>query len=244
MSIYKGDIIMNDYYVYLYYRLDTNEPFYVGKGKGDRWKKLESRNNHFKRVVNKFPVAVEIVRENLTNEEACGIEIYLINELVFEYGFSIDICNNGSNEKGCHLCNQTWGGDGLSKPHTEEEIRKLSEMRIGEKNPMYGKNYRDYMTKEELRKYDEKRSKTMSGFNNPSAISVICLTTKKIFKIISDASSYYNIGISDISRCCKGYRMKKDKKVKVKSAGKLPDGTPLVWRYLNYKHNKTYRIIK
>lgn len=25
----------NKYYVYIYYRLDTNEPFYVGKGHGD-----------------------------------------------------------------------------------------------------------------------------------------------------------------------------------------------------------------
>lgn len=24
-----------EYYVYIYYRLDTNEPFYAGKGKGD-----------------------------------------------------------------------------------------------------------------------------------------------------------------------------------------------------------------
>lgn len=31
-------------------------------------------------------------------------------------------------------------------------------------------------------------------------------------------------------------------KGKYKSAGKLPDGTKLVWRFLNYKHNKTYRI--
>ena len=28
--------IDNEYYVYIYWRLDTNEPFYVGKGKNNR----------------------------------------------------------------------------------------------------------------------------------------------------------------------------------------------------------------
>lgn len=29
---------MRDYYIYIYYRLDTNEPFYIGKGRKNRWK--------------------------------------------------------------------------------------------------------------------------------------------------------------------------------------------------------------
>lgn len=232
-----------NYYVYIYWRLDTNEPFYIGKGKGNRWKNLDRRNEHFKRIVNKSQFVVEIVKDNLTNECACGIEIYLINKLVFEYGYSIDILNNHSIEKGMHLVNQTWGGDGLSRPHTEKEKERMSCLHSKENNPMYGKNYRDYMTKNELELYDKKRSETMSGFNNPMAISVLCLTTKRLFKTISEAMIYYNIGISDISRCCKGYRIKNGKKVKVKSAGKLPNGIPLVWRYLTWKHNKKYRIV-
>ena len=31
---------MNKYYVYIYWRLDINEPFYIGKGKNNRWKVL------------------------------------------------------------------------------------------------------------------------------------------------------------------------------------------------------------
>ena len=34
----------NNYYVYEWIRLDTNEPFYVGKGKGIRWKSFDRRN--------------------------------------------------------------------------------------------------------------------------------------------------------------------------------------------------------
>lgn len=48
------------YYVYEWIRLDTNEPFYVGKGNGDRWCKLTRGNNHhFNRIVQSIPVAVQ-----------------------------------------------------------------------------------------------------------------------------------------------------------------------------------------
>ena len=59
----------NDYYVYIYWRLDTNEPLYVGKGKGRRWKRL-NRNKHFNRIINKYPVSVTIEKDNLTENEA------------------------------------------------------------------------------------------------------------------------------------------------------------------------------
>ena len=123
---------MNNYYVYIYYRLDTNEPFYVGMGHNNRWKELyeNKRNEHFIRIINKYPIAVEIIKDNLTEEQAHGIEIWLINELVFEYGYSIDIPNNRSNEKGCHLVNCTWGGEGVSglnvfENKTEEEMKEI-----------------------------------------------------------------------------------------------------------------------
>lgn len=63
--------------------------------------------------------------------------------------------------------------------------------------------------------------------------SVICLTTKKIFKSIKEGSRYYNTDSAHVGKCCQG---------KYKFSGKLSDGTPLVWRYLNYSHGKTYRI--
>ena len=36
----------NNYYVYEWIRLDTNEPFYVGKGKNKRCYKLTRGDNH------------------------------------------------------------------------------------------------------------------------------------------------------------------------------------------------------
>ena len=144
---------MKDYYVYIYYRLDTNEPFYVGMGHGYRWRELSKRNKHFKNIINKYLFVVEIVKENLTQFEAFYWEEKIIEILVFEYGFSIDIKNNRSSEKGYHLVNMTWGGEGcIGYKHTEESKNKMSENHAdvsGENNPMYGVNTWEGINEEE-----------------------------------------------------------------------------------------------
>lgn len=150
----------NDYYVYIYWRLDTNEPFYVGKGHNDRWRKLFGRNKHFINIINKYPIVCEIVIDNLIESEAFYWEEEIIRILVFEYGFSIDILNNRSDEKGMHLANQTWGGEGTSgmNPYDmvdenkrEEWKRKVGEAQKGEKHWNYGKHHSEE-TKEKMSK--------------------------------------------------------------------------------------------
>ena len=238
--------MMKDYYVYIYYRLDTNEPFYVGKGRCKRWRVLSNRKGHFKNIMNKTDIACEIYKDNLTENEAHGIECWLIHEFVFEYGFSINIKGNNSSEKEMHLVNQTWGGEGTSgcaknnkginnpmygKCHTNETRQKLSEkakLRIGELNPFYGKHHSDE-TKEKIK-----------GKNNPSSKSVICLTTKKIFFTLKEGAEYYKCNKNVISDCCRGARNTNG--YRCYTAGKLSDGTKLTWRYLVWKHNKRYRI--
>lgn len=247
---------MNNYYVYVYWRLDTNEIFYVGKGKGYRWRRLDRSNKHFNNIINKHPIMVEIIKDNLTEEQAHGVECWLINELVFEYGYSIDIPNNRSNEKSYHLTNATWGGDGTSGWCPNEELRKqISErqkLRIGDKNSNYGNG--DKIKGENNpfygKKHTEISKKRMSenhadfnGKNHPNATSVICLTTKKIFFTIKEGAEYYGIkSQTDVMDCCKGFRIKKEKVYKVRSAGRLSDGTKLVWKKINWRHNKKYRI--
>jgi hypothetical protein len=54
--------------------------------------------------------------------------------------------------------------------------------------------------------------------------SVICITTNKRFNSLTEASKYYNTYKEGVSNCCNYKR---------KSAGKLEDGTPLVWMYLD-----------
>ena len=272
----------NDYYVYIYWRLDTNEPFYVGKGKGNRWKVLYNRKGHFKNIMNKVDIVCEIFKDNLTETQAHGIECWLINELVFEYGFSINIKNNRGDKEFLHLVNQTWGGEGTSgreswfkdlskenhpmygKHHSQETRNNLSKkakkrFKNKENTPMYGKHHTDEAKKkiseghkgredsEETKKKKSEAHKGLKGKSlpyekNPNAKSVICLTTKRIFLTAKEASEYYNISRSEISSCCKGYRMKNGKKYKVKNAGKLSNGIKLVWKKINWNHNKKYRV--
>ena len=181
----------NDYYVYIYWRLDTNEIFYVGKGRDNRWKRTDEghRNEHFGNIANKHLVVCEIIMDNLTEEQAHGIECWIINELVFECGYSIDIPNNRSKEKGRHLCNMTWGGEGGSghnpweNKSKEERVdwgKKISESKkgkyCGENSPLYGTPHSEERRRRasEIRKgtkmskeTKEKLSKANKGENNP-----------------------------------------------------------------------------
>ena len=263
------------YYVYVYIRLDTNEPFYVGKGSKDRWNDLYQRNKHFNNIVNSIPISVVIEKDNLTEKQAFYWEEKIINELVFDYGFSIDIPNNRSNNHYCHLVNQTWGGEGASghnafENKTEKEMfeisrkiskkvkgrvlsqetkQKLSELNTGENNPMYGKHHSEETrkkmsnaqkgkskTEEHKRKMSESKKGKNKGKDNLNARSVICITTHEIFETITAGAKKYNLkNPCSISECCRKRK---------KSAGKLSDGTKLVWKYLKWNHGMIYRVKK
>lgn len=220
----------NEYYVYEWIRLDTNEPFYVGKGKDNRWKILNRGDNkHFNNIVKSIPIAVNILHDNLDETTSFGLEIYYI----WLYRDVI----------GYDLCNISDGGEGSSgvKP-SKETRRKMSESQKGEKNHFFGnhhsektlkilreankgKNSWENMSEENRKERARKISESLKGReisddwkkkmsenhadfkrkNNPQAISVICLTTRKIFLCIKDAMEEYNItGNSNIGNCCKG----------------------------------------
>lgn len=96
-----------------------------------------------------------------------------------------------------------------------ETLLKMSEVHSGEKNHFYRKTHSNEV-KEKLRILN-------TGENSHVAKQVICLTTGEVFVSISQAASKYGI-----SGCSIGANCRKDK---YKSAGKLPDGTKLIWMY-------------
>lgn len=57
--------------------------------------------------------------------------------------------------------------------------------------------------------------------NHPMARGVKCITTGEIFTTIKEAQEKYNT--KHISDCCRG---------KMKTSGKLKDGTKLIWEYI------------
>ena len=232
------------------------------KNPNNRWRngKGYKENEYFTNAIEKHGwdnFEHIILFENLTESEAHALEIeHIAKYKTKNREFGYNLTDGGEGTRGYH--------------HTEEAKKKIAKAKkgennpmygnTGEKNPMYGKGYlisgenhpmygknhakesKQKMSKahkgkqlseETKKKMSKARKGKFCGKNNSYAKSVICITTKKIFFTGVEGANYYNItSSSHISSCCKG---------KLKSAGKH-NGQKLVWRYLNHKHNFTYRI--
>ncbi len=104
---------MNDYCIYRHVRLDTNKVFYIGMSKTSRRPYDKRRNNIWHKITLKSKYVIEIIQNNLSWEDACELEEFLI----FLYG-RIDL-KTGS------LANLTNGGDGvIGYTQSKEQIEK------------------------------------------------------------------------------------------------------------------------
>lgn len=167
--IFTEDDIMEhkNYYVYERIRLDDMSCFYVGKGKGERYR-VASRNEHHDRVAKKYGYKTIIVKSNLSEQEALNLEKERIHYYVFELKYGIDIEGYRKSSCGHFLTNQTFGGYGaLGTRHTEEWKAEHSRKMSGKGNPMYGINMFANLPTE---KQDELRrlwSERYAGEHNP-----------------------------------------------------------------------------
>lgn len=160
MSFINGGICIDDkriYYVYLHFRKDNGKCFYVGKGHGNRAYTSKGRSKLHKRVVNKCGYFVEILKDNLTNEEACDLERHTIKKYIDD-GYKL--ANNGYeiDFDEIFLVNHTYGGeDGYFKSGLE--------------NNMYGVSPKDRMDKDTYQEWYRKTHGRLSnqwGSNNPN----------------------------------------------------------------------------
>lgn len=121
------------FYVYQHVRLDTNTPFYVGKGKRgtNRSKSKRSRNDYWHNIVKKHGYTIEIIEENLTENQAFQKEIELIALYKSQGYCEANIASGGLGRAGCKPWNK--GKTGLQK-HTAKSKAKLSKAFKG-KNP-------------------------------------------------------------------------------------------------------------
>jgi len=112
------------FYVYEHWRLDRDECFYVGKGKGGRAYKMRDRNRFHTAIVQKiqrdgFAVEVRIVSFGLTEEAAFVLE----KERIAFW-----------RNAGADLANATNGGDGVSGLKMSAEARlKMRNAKLGTK---------------------------------------------------------------------------------------------------------------
>jgi hypothetical protein len=133
----------NKYYVYEYVRLDTNEPFYIGKGTMNRWKDFNKRNKYFLNIIHKVPVAVNILHDNLDENTAFEYECWYIWQLRDIQGYWLANSDDGGK-----------GGNTLLNK-TDDELHDFSEKISNSLN--------DYYNTDEGKKRKEEISKQHKG---------------------------------------------------------------------------------
>ena len=114
----------------------------------------------------------EVLFDNLTEDEACLIEqcyIALYDTMDRTKGYN---CSIG----------------GVDHLHTEDTKYKLSEIMIGENNPMYGKHHTD----ETKKKMSERKKDIYLGNKNPNARKIRCIELDKVFDTVEDALKFIN----------------------------------------------------
>lgn len=208
--------------VYRHRRLDTLEPFYIGIGNEEkRAFSKKNRNKHWQNIVKKHGYIVEIIRDNICWDEACELEVFLIEE----YG-RIDLGNG-------ILVNMTIGGDGVvGIVHTSEYRAKISQSLKGNKRALGHKH--DEATKIKMSLNSGVKGKKLSlgfkaseatklkmslcrrGGDNPSSIKIQDTVTLEIFDTMKQASESIGIKYTTLSAMLNGYSKNKTNFIKLK----------------------------
>lgn len=150
----------------------------------------------------------EILFWGLTKEEAEKKEIELITKYKSNkkrYGYNIELGGNSSGkmaEETKHKISKSLKGISklippwLGKHHTEETRQKLSKIRKGKMNPMYGKTLSE-----------ETRIKmSVSHKNCRLCKSILCVETGEIFISASEAANKLELSQGNVSSVARGER--------------------------------------
>jgi alkylated DNA nucleotide flippase Atl1 len=203
------------FYTYIHVRPDTNEPFYVGKGKGRRYKTKTGRNQYWHNVVNKNNGIFEskILFKGLTEEEALLKEQEIEKEL---------------KEKGYNLVNlaETGNSGPVGVSRTEEHKQSLSKATKGRISPNKGKKHESFpeeskywkgknrpedtkvkQSSSQSKRWKEKGNELKQNFRNKVGKKVLQIETKtltplKIFSSIIEAQEQTQI--NGIRNCAAG----------------------------------------
>ncbi len=235
---------MKSYTVYIH--ISPSNKRYIGitcKKPERRWNngKGYNHNIYFTKAINKYGwdnFQHIIIARGLLEDEAKWLEIELIREWDTtndEKGYNITLGGEGTmgwnpsdetRRKMSKTLKGKFKGENhpmYGKHHSEETRKKMSEAHkgklVGRNSPMYGKCH----SEETKKKIGEANKGKYCGKNHSRAKSIICITTNMIFNTATEGAEYYGCQRSNINRVCNG---------RGKSAGKLSDGTPLIWRFI------------
>jgi len=191
---------MNNKVVYCHIRLDTNEVFYIGIGDSKRPYIKSNRNKYWKNISKKAGYIVEILYNNLNNETAKELEVFLI-KLYGRKDLGLGL-----------LVNMTDGGDGLDGfNHSEESKLKMKITNKGKtkkgnkcseetklKLSIINKNYR----------HTEKAKYNIS-LNNKRKQQIIDTSTGVIYDSIKIVLENFNLKQSTLCSYLSGKRKNK-----------------------------------
>lgn len=186
----------NIYYVYLHRRCDTNDVFYVGKGKGKRAYQKYSRNRWWCAIVEKVGFTVEMVEINLAEDDAFELEVETI-KFYKECGYT--------------LCNMTNGGEGQSGVIASAETRaKQSAARMGNTHGLGHRDTDEQRKKKSLSRIGKKHSQeTLDKIGNSHKKPVVCSngmwfdSTRAAIKWLKSIG-FLKAAPAAIGRCCHG----------------------------------------
>lgn len=180
-----------DKVVYRHIRNDSGKVFYVGIGSDKRPYSVLGRNTHWNNVFKKAGCSVEIVADNLSWDDACELEIFLISE----YGRK-------------NLTNKTDGGEGGLNP-TESTRYKIGSAMRGKKHT---KETLEKISKGNKGKTNSKSTIEMMIRNSAVAKSVVDLETGIFYTSLRNACIANNVNYKSehlrITRYNKNYRFK------------------------------------
>jgi hypothetical protein len=189
---------IKDTCLYIHTRKTDGRIFYVGIGDQKRPYSKRSRNKHWRHIVNKHGFDVTILVENISWERSCDLEIKMISfygRLDKKEGILVNMTDGGEGSKGCIP--------------NKETRKKMSEKRVGENNPNFGKKANEETIKKMSKvhsgkiiseEHKKKNSEKLSGriFNEESrkkmkenstkSRKIICDITGKIYECITDAA--------------------------------------------------------
>jgi hypothetical protein len=128
---------MNNKVAYYHKRLDTNEVFYVGIGEPTRPYEDGSRNTYWHNIVNKVGYRIEIIKENITWEDACIWEVNEIKRIGrrdLGKGPLVNMTDGGEGTQGVVITEQRKQNvsEGTKKAmQNPEVIKKMKDAKIG-----------------------------------------------------------------------------------------------------------------
>lgn len=197
----------NKFYVYEFIRLDINEPFYVGKGCGNRVNDIRGRNKWFLNILNKHGCVSRIIVDGLSEQEAYEAEVWFIYEYKHILNYPLVNMDDGGQGGASGKHNPMYGLKGelnpnFGKKRTDEFKRTQSERMKGRtKSEEHKKKLKEYCS---IRNYNAENNpnygngEKISGGLNPSAVKIKAIDSNNnqiIFETKEAASKEYGLSM-------------------------------------------------